>query len=392
MKRDYIVNKKYSIKTLVTPSLEYDWIGCFADGLSSVKKHNKYGFIDKRGKLIIPLEYDGSRNFSEGIATVKKNGKWGYIDKAGEIVIPFEYDNAGSLNGGFANVQKANKCGFINSKGRIVIPLDYDNVTHFSGNYARVEKNGKKSIINKTGESIISNDVGYEIVDNVNEGFIRIIYIATEIRFGFIDIAKNIIVPLEYNAANPFREGLAAVSKTVADGNHINSYINQEGDVAFSANYDVLCDFHEGLAAVCNGYRRDRFFPSTDYEVDFNKKLGSYILKKIEHLKHYTLQNFFKEHSKLTRKANMSAYENSKWGFIDKIGKLVIPLEYEYVDYTYYKFSGGIACVKKDGRYGYIDKTGVVVIPIEYHFANDLREGLAVVQKDSKWGIFQIEF
>lgn len=70
----------------------------------------------------------------------------------------------------------------------------------------------------------------------------------------------------------------------------------------------------------------------------------------------------------------------SKYGFIDKTGKEVISLIYEYV----YPFNEGLAAVKKDGRWGYIDKTGGVVVPFEYDYAGSFRENIASVRKDGK--------
>ncbi|WGU68021.1 WG repeat-containing protein [Capnocytophaga canimorsus] len=53
----------------------------------------KKGFINKRGKEIIPLVYDNiSGNFLGGIAKVGINGKQGYINTKGEEIIPIQYD------------------------------------------------------------------------------------------------------------------------------------------------------------------------------------------------------------------------------------------------------------------------------------------------------------
>jgi len=38
-------------------------------------------------------------------------------------------------------------------------------------------------------------------------------------------------------------------------------------------------------------------------------------------------------------------------------------------------------------RKGYIDKTGRVVVPLEYEIASNIFEGLAVVRKNGEWGI-----
>ena len=72
----------------------YDYIDCLLDGLASVKRYGKYGFIDQTGKVVIPLKYDDALYFNEGLASVKRNGKWGFIDKDGKVMIPLKYDDA----------------------------------------------------------------------------------------------------------------------------------------------------------------------------------------------------------------------------------------------------------------------------------------------------------
>ncbi|WP_373567640.1 WG repeat-containing protein, partial [Paenibacillus mendelii] len=54
-------------------------------------------------------------------------------------------------------------------------------------------------------------------------------------------------------------------------------------------------------------------------------------------------------------------------------------------------FKEGYAAVKKDGKYGYIDKAGDVIVPLEYNSAGRFNDGLSIVRKDGKWGIIQIE-
>lgn len=54
--------------------------------------NNRYGYINKKGDLVIPFNYDKAKPFENGFAYVEKNGKSGYIDKNGKIVVPLEYD------------------------------------------------------------------------------------------------------------------------------------------------------------------------------------------------------------------------------------------------------------------------------------------------------------
>ena len=75
----------------------------FHDGLVRVLSHQKYGFANRKGQLVIPLTYDGAINFDNGKAKVCKGceskcsgadcerhvfagGEWFQIDTQGTIV------------------------------------------------------------------------------------------------------------------------------------------------------------------------------------------------------------------------------------------------------------------------------------------------------------------
>ena len=101
----------------------------FSDGLASIKLNNKYGFIDKTGKSVIPCIYDRAGSFSEGLAYVYLNNKWGFFDKTGELVIPCIYDEADSFSEGLAPVKLNNKWGVIDKTGNMVVSCAFDDRT-----------------------------------------------------------------------------------------------------------------------------------------------------------------------------------------------------------------------------------------------------------------------
>ena len=71
-----------------------------------------------------------------------------------------------------------------------------------------------------------------------------------------------------------------------------------------------------------------------------------------------------------------------KWGYIDKMGKYVIPLQFDYA----YNFADGVALVQKGSKWGGIDNTGKYVIPLQFDYAYNFADGVALVQKGKKWG------
>ncbi|HUU50204.1 MAG TPA: WG repeat-containing protein, partial [Nitrospinota bacterium] len=77
-------------------------------GLAAVylKEKQKWGYIDKTGKIVIKPEFYRVWPFSDGLAAVyvKEKEKWGYIDKTGKVVIEPKFDWASRFSEGLARV------------------------------------------------------------------------------------------------------------------------------------------------------------------------------------------------------------------------------------------------------------------------------------------------
>ena len=93
---------------------------------------DKYGFIDREGRVAIPFAYDSVLGFSEGLSAVEKAGKWGYIDTQGNLVIPFDFDFADFFALGLAPVRSGSDSGFIDTRGKYVFHLPFESSSGFS--------------------------------------------------------------------------------------------------------------------------------------------------------------------------------------------------------------------------------------------------------------------
>lgn len=101
--------KKYGIfcNGELTADFIYDECGSSAEGLLAVCKDDKWGYVDEKGEIVIPLEYDaswkqydkgniiGENKFidycyaaSDGYVTLCKDEEWELRDVLGEVVIP----------------------------------------------------------------------------------------------------------------------------------------------------------------------------------------------------------------------------------------------------------------------------------------------------------------
>lgn len=98
----------------------------------------------------------------------------------------------------------------------------------------------------------------------------------------------------------------------------------------------------------------------------------------------YDSCNYLEDWSALIEHVNRySVRLNGKTGFVNLLGKEVIPCKYDLA----WEFSEGLANVRLNGKYGFIDKTGKEVVPCIYDETQvKFSEGLMGVQLNGKWG------
>lgn len=68
-----------------------------------------YKYIPGMEFVVIQPQFDAAESFSEGMAQVKIGNKWGYIDKTGKLVIPPQFDEAKAFSAGLALVKSPSK-------------------------------------------------------------------------------------------------------------------------------------------------------------------------------------------------------------------------------------------------------------------------------------------
>lgn len=77
-----------------------------SDALYPIERNGKWGYINRRGQVVVEPQFDYAWEFSERIGRISLKAKKGFIDKAGRIIAKPEFDNAQDFSEGFAAVQK----------------------------------------------------------------------------------------------------------------------------------------------------------------------------------------------------------------------------------------------------------------------------------------------
>jgi WG containing repeat len=233
----------------------------FANGLAMVESNKKctyaetrqeYGYIDRTGAIVIPLtltrpcNYWDSRQFGfspEGLALTNIGDKWGFIDKSGKVVMQF--DEAGPFSEGLAAAKADGKFGYINAAGTFVIKPSYEQATPFSEGLAAVKIDGLYGFIDKSGRAVIPPK--YSEVRSFSEGLAAVLIDRTKWNWAFIDPTGKQVIDPRVNGGSSFSNGLSKISVDREEG-----YIDKSGRVVIEPQFFRAEDFHNGLAFVIN--------------------------------------------------------------------------------------------------------------------------------------------
>ena len=349
-------------KTVITP--QFEGARSFSEGLAVVEADGKMGTIDSQGKWVSEIQgwdFEDLKEFKNGLLPVpfygekkkkrKKAGgyddwdapvpQWGFIDLHGKLVIPARFDQCNEFNEGLACARSKELWGFLDPKGNWVIKPRFKEASVFSEGLAPVSsgkrgeglsENGKYGYINKKEKWVIPPQ--FFMAQGFGNGIAFVYFEKGGVRIpGFIDKTGR-STKKDLGEADCFsclfKDGLSAAS-IEKNGKKLWGLIDEKGIWKILPIYEAIGNFHEGMAAVCQG---------------------------------------------------------RQWGFIDKTGKVVVPFLYDSTG----AFSEGLAWVhtnwnRKDDSIcgGYVDTSGHCAIhsddftPFDMGEMSDFKNGSAHV-------------
>ncbi|WP_442597990.1 WG repeat-containing protein [Neobacillus sp. D3-1R] len=189
-----------------------------------------------------------------------------------------------------------------------------------------------------------------------------------EKKWGYINHKGKFVSPVRYEDVQDFQSnGLAAVKLNGKYG-----LINQYGQFIVTPRYNYINPFSEGRAVVQN----DKGF-----------KIMNARGKELTNKSYSFIANFKNNRAMFAGTNEEGAY---LYGYLNRQGKEVIPLQYEYAT----DFNEGKAVVKlSDGTFQLINQNGKIIQSFPYALVGEFSEGLMSFQEksDSKFGYINEE-
>jgi hypothetical protein len=360
-----------------------------------VKLEGKYGYIDRKGKEVTPARFDAVEEFDYfGMAKIRVGDKWGWINRRGKEVIPPRFDEAGSFLGYSSRVSNerpsygllwllnispalfneyccqtkvriGEKWGYINIRGKEIVPPRFDEV------YDNKKLVGDEVLaLVREGEKWFWIDhAGKEMVPSYLAGVKQPKPKEFNGKFAYVDDRGLIIIPPLFNKAEYFNDEWALA---MPDDQWVA--INAKGDVIEQPSERTVY-YHRSLKT----FERD----------------GKFGYCHVLHSGHYTspceiiIQPRFDAAYDFTTNDRARVKIDGKWGYINSMGKEVIPFRFEDAQGF---FSNDLAAVKLDGKWGYINAKGDIIISPRFDTVvkSEVR-GFARVMVDGRYGWISAE-
>ncbi|WP_020530614.1 WG repeat-containing protein [Flexithrix dorotheae] len=407
------------------------FVYCFyaqSQDLYPVKKDNKWGAINKEGKLIISPEFDFISDFKNGYAILKKDGKSGMLDASGKVLFPPTYDKIKPVGEKHFVVWKGFKAGLIDSENKVMIPVDYDNLIQLNDKVLAIIKSEKYGIARMDGQVVLApeldkielfskNSLATKIIKNGKQGLLgnggdilldpkfdeievnglqaigKIGYALTVVKF---DGKGELIDKKEY----PNKTALETAQK--AEFRKLQMKELQENPEAKKPRW-VQTKFRYTLE---NGVGKNLLGGKEFYEIGIDEKLNLTLAKEVilpkqkgekEIIKTYLIdqekasiifQSDLKDIiiSDFNESEFARATQDTLWdALVNKAGEITSAIEGKTIT-NIGNFNSERALVRSGNSFGYIDTKANLVIPFQYEVGSDFKAGYAIARKSGKFG------
>ncbi len=395
----------------------------FSKDLFLVQQKQKFGLLDRTGRLRLPAAFDEIQPYGTSFFRVREGNLWGVVNEQAEEALATAYDYIAPLQEGIALVIKDNQYGVLDQSAQIGVPIRYSKIVAEGGNIKayikealdvfQLDENGQivqaqersgEHITFKIGgkkqeETIQSAPLLYQLkgfewyfdsnssrwgLRNSTDGTIKItpqydyLKVYPTLQFTLVGIRKRNNLTFEQtNFGSEMVFGLVrndlgaqvtpmqfldikladfvdvAVARCVLE-NGKHALLAQSGKVIVQ-DATFIGNFKKGIAPIAKYGRLSGAIRDEEKGLILLQDYLSNLLSPTFMIDYTTDNQEFRERAKLV-------CADCSWGYIDSLGKTVIPPQYSEIK----AYRAGHAVVNDGEKWGVVNRKGKAVVPFRY--------------------------
>jgi TonB family protein len=248
-------------------------VWAFSDGLARFTGGDGYGYMNKKGKVVIAPQFSDAGPFINGRAMVtNKEWKVGMIDKSGNPVSGYQFDDHhGLTDAGYGIVQSDGKWGIIDRDGKYVCTPQFKEIFP-DGDLFRFEEGIDYGWCDYSGKIIIPSKFenpsmyGGSSYENYkcffNDCELAPVFIRNRAKgwsdWGYIDRSGKTTVEPQFEVALPFMGNIAPV----VDGSRKLGFMDKSGMCVVKPEYEYE-PYGNYFDTYCAYYMEDQYLHSS---------------------------------------------------------------------------------------------------------------------------------
>ncbi len=201
---------------------QFTWINPLREGYAVAELEGRIVYLDSVGTIVIDNGFEVFPNyqlkgeFHDGVAVIKKKDKYGRINRDGKIITDPKFENLG-LGKSVYPAKKDEKWGLFNAQGKTVVSVKYDGIFSAPNGTFVVNVNDTLGVIDALGNDLVP--VAFEAIEHIKDDLFLVR------SGGLVGVYRNeeLIVPVRYNQIGLFSEEYL--------------FLNKEGSLAY---YDLV--------------------------------------------------------------------------------------------------------------------------------------------------------
>lgn len=330
--------------------------------------------------------FNSEQNFmtNEGYFFIKQNDKWGLLNSnKNQLIIPYEIDSvlvSRYIPKTVYSIKRNNSWEsvvFNKDYKMISIEPDYgynkeyykDNLEKYYNQNFEVIYNGKIGLMNKAYKIVIPIKYDFlgERYDPKNVSDVLLYVLANKNDFGFY--YKNILVEpnFKFILSQGYEDGKLK-SFFISEEDFFTVRKNNKIQVLDLAKNEVLPQVYDEVF-FCLVYKNE-FEPifivknnQKSAVITRHKTIISFFYDEIIYLKGNSLETF-----------RFIVKKDGQYGLINAANQILIPIEYQSLEETFFEHKNNHFIVKKENQFGVINIDNVIVIPIERATSAELKK------------------